>query len=158
MRMDHEELAWAAGLFEGEGCFSVLKDGRGPQASLSMVDQEIVEKFADIVGAGKIYPYHKPPYQPVYKWQSGDFEQFQHVVCVLWPWLGRRRKEKAKFVHKLACSRKMGKWKQLCKRGHDLGPYMGRGTERKCKVCVRAYSKIYSEIKRQHREQRKFVS
>src|ERR1035437_2336605 len=100
-----EELAWAAGLFEGEGCFSVLKRGTNPQAALSMVDEDIVKKFAIIMGEhiGKIYSYQKPPYQRVYKWQTTGFTGVQQSICLLWNGLGKRRKEKAKYVMITAC-------------------------------------------------------
>src|SRR5712691_1669149 len=50
------EIAWAAGLFEGEGCFTQNR-GR-PVARLTTTDVDIVVRFAEAIGWGMIYgPY-----------------------------------------------------------------------------------------------------
>lgn len=51
-----QEIAWAAGLFEGEGCFSHGGDPSAPrvQMRLGMCDRDVVERFARIVGVGRI--------------------------------------------------------------------------------------------------------
>jgi hypothetical protein len=59
----HEErttqhVAWAAGLFEGEGCWNayVRKGGKVQmQVRLEMTDKDVVERFAAIVGCGAIH-------------------------------------------------------------------------------------------------------
>lgn len=50
------EIAWAAGLFEGEG--TITTSGGRPRLALKMTDVEPVQRFAEIVGYGRLYgPY-----------------------------------------------------------------------------------------------------
>src|SRR3990167_5406713 len=54
---DPIEIAWAAGLFEGEGCISVHRSkGRRPQPKLNiaMTDLEPMERFAKALGVGNV--------------------------------------------------------------------------------------------------------
>jgi hypothetical protein len=47
------DLAWAAGLFEGEGCFYEVRSGRSVHLALTieMTDREIIQRFYDILHA-----------------------------------------------------------------------------------------------------------
>src|ERR1700691_3962032 len=87
-------LAWAAGLFEGEGCFSV---GHGnPFAQLAMTDRDIVERFHSIMGVGKIYTQtNRTPAgnlgKTTYIWRAQNIPAFIHVAELLAPFLGERR-------------------------------------------------------------------
>jgi hypothetical protein len=52
------EIAWAAGLFEGEGSITHVY-GR-TQLRIHMTDFEVLERFLEIIGAGRIYgPYSR---------------------------------------------------------------------------------------------------
>jgi hypothetical protein len=107
--MDKENLAWAAGLFEGEGSFSFCNKNssrgyptRGVKACLGMTDEEIVHRFQEIMGVGKVYgPYNHKPYKrienrkPHWNWSASSFEHVQATVVFLWPWLGERRRQAA---------------------------------------------------------------
>lgn len=102
MTFDREALAWASGLFEGEGCISgyVTKDGgRGIQLSLRMTDEDTVARFREVFGFGRIYqtPAHGSR-QKTYNWHVGTFQRTQAVIAMLWPWLCQRRRARAKQV------------------------------------------------------------
>lgn len=98
-----ESLAWAAGLFEGEGCISVQRP-RGHQyiqLSLVMNDEDRVRLFAEAIGVGQIY-HVKPQKSKVpvkrhdsWNWHTGKFEVAQAVIAMLWEWLGPRRRNRA---------------------------------------------------------------
>jgi hypothetical protein len=70
-----EETAWAAGLFEGEGCVSryiTTKRSRQYgywQTKLSSTDLDVVERFCEIVGVGRIYVQKRsnPDWKPAYQ-------------------------------------------------------------------------------------------
>lgn len=101
--MTFTELAWAAGLFEGEGCINgyVNKSGeRGIQLMLRMTDEDVVQRFQSVIGFGNIHK--RAPLQSHHKrsylWHVGSFERAQAVIAALWPWLGRRRRATAKRV------------------------------------------------------------
>jgi len=57
---DREELAWAAGFFDGEGCFSWTKKAAWGCAVIAQTNRQSLERFRLAVGGiGKIYgPYN----------------------------------------------------------------------------------------------------
>lgn len=59
------ELAWLAGLLEGEGCFG-LHTGNRVVVELSMVDEDVVRKAARIMDSTA--RFHHPP-----SWQKRGF-------------------------------------------------------------------------------------
>lgn len=95
-----DDVAWAAGLFEGEGCFSFRRDPRYNYsqwtAKLSMKDEDIVRRFHAVVGVGTV-TYADPPswrragHVPMWLWRVGSREGVRHVVDLLSPLLGARR-------------------------------------------------------------------
>jgi hypothetical protein len=108
MNTRREGLAWAAGLFEGEGCFSARggkgrkqngqrKRDRGLVAKVKMTDEDIVRRFHKTLGVGNVTgPYSKAKRKPFWIWQTGSFEAVQFVIGLLWSQLGTRRKKRAK--------------------------------------------------------------
>ena len=57
-RNDREEIAWAAGFFDGEGCFSYIQKARYVCLRIGQSELEPLERFREAVGLGKIYgPY-----------------------------------------------------------------------------------------------------
>jgi hypothetical protein len=105
--VNREKLAWAAGLFEGEGCFSGqahvngVVGRRSVRAQVKMSDRDRVELFASIVDVGRVHACKPSPFashKPVFQWRVTSFEEVQHVVAILWPWLGPRRRARAAEV------------------------------------------------------------
>jgi hypothetical protein len=97
------DIAWAAGLFEGEGCLTIT-GGKAPtvQAILATNDEDVINRFRRIVGFGKIYKYEQ---DREFRWVAGRHETVQALIAAFWPWLGSRRQTRAKtilaFVHRL---------------------------------------------------------
>lgn len=91
-----EDRAWAAGFFDGEGCFWRKKPGI-LGVSITQVHPEVLQKFADIMGIGSVNgPYQgnrsrdlgwKPQY---YYRVSGS--RAHHVARVIWPYLGSEKR------------------------------------------------------------------
>ncbi len=50
--MSDLELAWLAGLLEGEGCFSLHR--RSPEIRLQMTDRDVVERVALLFGGRRV--------------------------------------------------------------------------------------------------------
>lgn len=101
--VDREQLAWAAGLFEGEGTFSTRngknggKRDRGLVAKLKMADEDVVRKFYNTIGTGHMtgpYPCDGAGRKPLWIWQTGSFEGVQHTMISLYEWLQSRRRLK----------------------------------------------------------------
>jgi hypothetical protein len=91
-------IAWAAGLFEGEGSISIDKRNDVPALHMSMTDKDVVERFAEIVGVGSIThrPY-EPPLKEQWAWQASGTNAV-NVLNELLPWLGARRRARAEEV------------------------------------------------------------
>jgi hypothetical protein len=98
-----EEIAWAAGLFEGEGTISQISRHRQTldlQVAINMTDEDVLRRFDEIVGRGKVYgPYlpisHGDRRKPFWRWVAiGDAGH--DVLDLIGPWLFPRRIEQAR--------------------------------------------------------------
>lgn len=95
-------LAWAAGLFEGEGCITQAKrkDNKFEyrHLTLEMSDKDIVDKFQNILGCGSIrhrIRTDKPNSKPTWQWNLTNSVQISAILYAIYPWLGIRRRQKA---------------------------------------------------------------
>lgn len=48
--MTEIELAWLAGLLEGEGCFSYRNDRNVPVVEIKMTDLDVINRVAELIG------------------------------------------------------------------------------------------------------------
>ena len=93
-----EELAWAAGFFDGEGSTSFarnkLKTRKYPRLDIDQTDPEVLERFKNAVGnIGKVvgpYPTNK---KPKWKYVVYGIAECQTVICFLWQWLSNLKKQ-----------------------------------------------------------------
>lgn len=100
-----ENLAWAAGIIEGEGTISgrfgtqSRKRDRGLVIKLKMADQDVIERFHQVIGFGQVTGPYRPDgigSKPLWVWQTGSFEHVQAAIGLLWSWLHKRRREQAR--------------------------------------------------------------
>jgi hypothetical protein len=133
-------LAWAAGFFDAEGCFSSTARV-GVSASITQTDRELLDRFQSIVGCGKIYgPYathasDRYLRKPHYFFKAHGRERVQALLAMLWIWLGAAKKLQA--IERLD-------WTTTCRMGHakKLG-HTG------CAECTRSYWAAYRAKKRE---------
>lgn len=96
--MDREELAWAAGLFDGEGCTSLntKRNGRwyGIRLAVAQNSIEVLERFQGAVGVGRVYG----PYKGEFSYCISGFENVQYVLALLWEWLSEPKRFQAENV------------------------------------------------------------
>lgn len=89
------EVAWAAGLFDGEGTTSVLAAKRDkweyPRMSMAQKNPEVLERFQAVVG-GRIY---KSNTREIYNWNLYKREDVENALNILWPFLSNQKKEQA---------------------------------------------------------------
>lgn len=111
--MTTRSLEWAAGLFEGEGCFSSrlpqdVKHGhRYACAALVMTDEDEVREFHELVGVGKVYANAIPAnkkHSSTWGWHAQRRSEVEQVALLLAPWLSQRRLIQA--VNVLAADRR----------------------------------------------------
>jgi hypothetical protein len=109
-----ENLAWAAGLFDGEGSVmwsSATCNGQ-IKASMKLTDEDVLRRFHEVIGLGKVTgPYSrtgdKAHYKPCWYWTITGHQNVQAVMAALWHWLGIRRRAKAKEVLAMAASQRL---------------------------------------------------
>lgn len=95
-----EQLAWAAGLFEGEGWFTI---GHGvPQACIRSTDRDVIVRFCEIMGHGHVRMVDKgnPRYKKQWHWGITGFEKVRRFGDLIGPWLGDRRRKQLERVLK----------------------------------------------------------
>jgi hypothetical protein len=97
--LDRREVAWAAGLFEGEGC--ITSNGKRtkllPTLVLCTADLDVLQRFHGAVGGvGKIYPRKMATqFKAQWEWRATGHRRAQHILALLWHGLGARRRTRA---------------------------------------------------------------
>lgn len=95
------DVAWAAGLFEGEGSFCCyrVRNGVYLRVSLQTTDRDVLERFAEIVACGKITQIRPDPRRPdaktIFQWQAYGDDHFRDILTLFEDQLGQRRKQRA---------------------------------------------------------------
>lgn len=148
MDWNREDIAWAAGLFEGEGCISHTNGY--VTLSLAMTDPDVVERFAAITGMGRpIRTSEQGRRKTMYVWTCSRFEQMQAILAMFWSFLGQRRRAKArealtvtKYRHKRVLATR-----DFCVNGHawtekTRATYKGY---RECRTCYVERQRRYNE-------------
>jgi hypothetical protein len=153
---DKRGIEWAAGLFEGEGTWIVRRTGY-VQAGLHMTDEDVVEKFAAIVGCGRVGPkrVNEGTHKDSWLWQVGSRREVRRLAQAFLPYLGERRRARALEI--IAATEgwetaKTSKYKTHCIRGHELTEenvyrQASSGT-RRCRTCQRIRNREAARAKR----------
>jgi hypothetical protein len=102
--MTTPQMAWAAGLFEGEGTVRAVSNQKHPYASirlqLRMTDEDVVKRFAEVVGCLRVNgPYTNRDgslgNKPMWYWQTSRQDEVKRILIDFWPYLGKRRQAQA---------------------------------------------------------------
>ena len=109
--MNIRELAWAAGLFEGEGSVHLKPSRRYPAATLEMTDEDTVRRFHAAVGLGHVYGprVRSVTRRPMWAWSVSGFEKTQALLALLWYGLGVRRRSRWAEVLTQASHARLGR-------------------------------------------------
>lgn len=147
MTVTEADVAWAAGLFEGEGTIVITTATRSghPRVGIAVAstDLDVLERFQQVIGFGgihkkttKVQAHHKQQYQ----WGCGTNKETVRILTMLHPWLCTRRAERAdQAMATLA-------WTRVhCVNGHDK--YLDR---RGCPTCLRPQLGAVADRRRIH--------
>ncbi len=87
--MSPEEIAWVAGILEGEGTFS----GNRHRVTCAMTDRDIIARLAQTTGVGRIYfsKRQKEHHKDVWIWSVIRRSEVTELTRAIIPWLGERR-------------------------------------------------------------------
>lgn len=98
MSTREEEIAWASGLFEGEGC--VCETDTRFTLRLNNTDEEVIRRFDDYVRLGRVYgPYVNScndgyKRKLVFHWVAYGYDAYD-AMNLLAPFLSKRRLARA---------------------------------------------------------------
>lgn len=95
-----ENIAWLAGLFEGEGCISLrdyISDAE-PRFNLiiKMTDEDVIRRAHGVAGIGCVGgPYmEKAGTKPCWRWSAWNNQNCVALLYAMYPFLGSRRRGK----------------------------------------------------------------
>jgi len=101
------DIAWAAGFFEGEGCWNLYTQRNGSKTVRASLGQkgvngkELLDKFLQIAGVGKIYKNSPRTNGTImYYWFTSKIGDAEKVFNVLSPWLSKTRTAKFNTLNK----------------------------------------------------------
>lgn len=125
-RVDPLLLAWAAGLFDGEGTTmsAARRDRPGyrrlemslPQCGHTGLPEVLLRFQAALLGVGNITG---PDESDMYFWRASGFSEAQAAVALLWPQLGPVKRAQAAVAMRAV------------QRQYDIGAYPARGPRRR---------------------------
>lgn len=102
MAVNRNSRAWAAGLFDGEGCCCLVHDKRGKRSTAPLLQiaqnhLEVLERFKVATGGQhRIYgPYGKAG---MYSYRIYGPGPVIRTARLLWPWLGTVKREQILHV------------------------------------------------------------
>jgi hypothetical protein len=155
LAVDKPEIAYAAGLFEGEGCITVSR-GRA-RLVISMTDKEPLQRVHAILGGSIRGPYG--PYtgnrKPHWQWMIERGDLVKEAYGLMEPWLSSRRQQRFQEVLPHISPHGSGgaaqRAKTHCPRGHAYdkeNTRINRTGSRSCRACHRAYMRVWSRAKR----------
>jgi hypothetical protein len=147
-----DTFAWAAGLFDAEGCTSLSdrserKGYKDIEASVTQgggdrLPPEELARFMNCVALGRINgPYEQEgATQPVYRWRIHRLDEVRSMLHVLLPWVGTVKRRQAFRAIQVIEGQPVlprgrvdwGSHKTHCIHGHEyatarLRPYVSRG-------------------------------
>lgn len=152
------DIAWIAGLFEGEGCIHIPSQRHGVSVRLKMADRDVVEALHALFPCPKIRVVkpHQPHHKYQYEWCLTNGERIVRFLEIVLPFLKERRSKKA---HELIAyiANRPGKGtfnanKIECPKGHQYAPEnvyfppsgINKG-KRVCRTCRDEYKKAWRE-------------
>jgi hypothetical protein len=148
------ELAWIAGLVEGEGCIRYAKTS--PELTVGMTDRDVITRLAAFWGISpRIAQQQRQPHWKVQYVARMNSNAAIGWMMTLYAWLGERRRAKIREV--IAQWRARGPrnvFRMQCPQGHPytgnnvVKPHADRVRDRQCRICRRASGRRYWAKKR----------
>lgn len=162
MNIDREELAWAAGFYDGEGSTFLRKshDIKRPSMGISQLERLPLERFqAAVGGLGRIYP-GSPSSGTTWMWHANRVGDTYTVIALLWHWLSEPKRWQARRVlgyyntdYEARRQRNRNRRKTSCVRGHpfdDENTYLVVATGgRRCRACDKMRRSLRTQRQRE---------
>ncbi len=152
-------LAWLAGLFEGEGCV-YMRTVHGKKMNrivlqIAMTDEDVVRRAHAIAGVGFVVEHSRRTKtgKRVWNWRVTNAEHAAGLAMTLFTYLGERRRKRIEQL--------LEEWKRApikhgrqkrCKHGHELvgdnlvieTNHDGSVRKRRCRECTNRRQREYN--------------
>ena len=98
--MTEIEIAWLAGILEGEGCFDIYENNYNknyPRLRIEMCDKDVLDRIKSIIdGGGEVIEHDRgnPKHNKTYSYSLSSKNKLKEVLTDILPYMGERRKEK----------------------------------------------------------------
>jgi hypothetical protein len=89
------DIAWMAGIIEGEGCIHVISRGDGVQVKVTMTDLDIIQRLHETSGIGLVRfasMKGRERHKPQFSWIVQRSRDVARLLCAIAPVLGERRR------------------------------------------------------------------
>lgn len=148
-----KDIAWIAGLLEGEGSFAMTSKTAGYKISLGMTDPDVIGKAAEILGTNKISIEERPKYNNKF-YKIGIYGNLAiQWMMTIYPLMGMRRQSKiAEILNIWKNHERTNFVNGLCKRGHEISEktleiiHLKSGKIlKRCKLCKQLREAGYRE-------------
>lgn len=124
------EIAWVAGVLEGEGYFGLIpKKTKSPEhywevrIQCNMTDEDVIRRLHELTGLGAVrgpLPVQKDHHKPAFSW---TVNRRSEVICLLnqiRPWMGQRRKARIDdILHAHATGPHPKTWQHGTRQGYE---------------------------------------
>lgn len=96
MIWDQFDIAWLAGIIEGEGCIdSQTLNGNQARVRVSMVDEDIIRRLESLTGIGHVRKSSAKPrsehHKQAWEWYVNDRKSVARLLLAIYPIMGKRR-------------------------------------------------------------------
>lgn len=138
-----ELVAWAAGVFEGEGSISFVGK-TAIQLVVGMTDEDVVRKLAAVFDVGyvrvELREIKGNGHLDLFRWEVGQRDDVRGILLAILPWMGSRRRERIEAaLERLKSNRGKYQSRSHCPQGHEYtadNTYVHPKTGyRQCETC-----------------------
>lgn len=139
--MDTVDIAWVAGIVEGEGSI-VATSGSSSELKVLMTDEDVVRRLHEVTGLGNVYGpiFHKAGGKPLYAWKVARKRDLARVLLAIYPLLGERRQQQIGIVADRLL-RLRAKDERTCRKCGAEDWYIYPHHGRQCRPCANASSR-----------------
>lgn len=147
---DPVDIAWVAGIIEGEGCFNIRRTaGKYPLAicSVSMTDFDVIQRLHEVTGIGRVgslrVDKRGSQRKPTLNWTVAKKRDMARLMLAVYPLMGERRRKKiAEAIEVVAQDNRAKPMRHGTKAGYDKELRQGL---RPCTDCRAANTAAHRE-------------
>lgn len=163
--MKTTDIAWFAGLFEGEGCIYTPKGRHGVAIAIKMTDRDVIKRVHSMFPNGNFHevPQKQAHHKMQYEWRTGKSKEIVRILNLILPHLGERRTAKAleliAYIETMPGKGTFNAEKTHCPYGHKYTPKNTKiiikpdgKKARVCRICLNEYRKSWREEKKANGE------